>query len=159
GLNKGELAAFVIHKAPRDIADVTFVDRSNRSLKLTEWKGKIVLLNLWATWCAPCRKEMPGLDALQAQLGGDQFDVVALSIDRDGLEKAGKFLKKISVKSLALYNDGTAKAGVKLKAFGMPTTLLLNRQGEEIGRLTGPAEWHSEDAVRLIEAAIAKTSS
>lgn len=158
GLNKGDLAAFVIHKAPRDIADIKFVDASNREVALTDWKGKIVLLNLWATWCAPCRKEMPGLDQLQARLGSDQFEVVAVSIDRNGLDKAGKFLKKINVKSLTLYNDGTTKASVKLKAFGMPTTLLLNRQGQEIGRLTGPAEWYSEDAIRLIEAAIAKSS-
>ncbi len=158
GLNRGELAAFVVHKAPREVPEVKFADADNRELTLSDWKGKIVLLNLWATWCAPCRKEMPGLDALKARLGGDQFDVVAVSIDRDGLEKASQFLKKINVKSLVLYNDGTAKAAIALKAFGMPTTLLLNRAGQEIGRITGPAEWNSEDAVRLIEAVIAKTS-
>ena len=157
GLNTGELAAFVVHKTARNVPPITFIDDSKQERTLADWKGKIVLLNLWATWCAPCRKEMPGLDELKARLGGDQFDVVAVSIDRDGFDKAQKFLNKIKIKSLVLHIDETAKAATALKAFGMPTTLLLNRQGKEIGRLTGPAEWNSDDAIRLIKAAIAKT--
>ena len=157
GLNTGELAAFVVHKTARNVPPITFIDDSKQEHTLADWKGKIVLLNLWATWCAPCRKEMPDLDKLKARLGGDQFGVVALSIDRDGFDKAQKFLNKIKIKSLVLHIDETAKAATALKAFGMPTTLLLNRQGKEIGRLTGPAEWNSDDAIRLIKAAIAKT--
>jgi thiol-disulfide isomerase/thioredoxin len=102
----------------------------------------------------PCLKEMPALDRLQKALGSNKFEVVALSVDRAGPDAAKKFLDKIKVENLKLYADGTAKAATALKAVGMPTTLLLNAKGEEIGRLIGPAEWDSPDAKALIEAAL-----
>ena len=159
GLNVGQMTTFVVREEPQDIAEVTFVDVNNRPRNLNEWKGKTVLLNLWATWCAPCRKEMPDLDELKAKLGQDgRFDVVAVSIDRGGLDKPRKFLDDIAVKNLELFNNSGGKLGSDLKAFGMPTTLLLDPNGKEIGRLVGPADWKSEDAVRLIKAAIEANS-
>ncbi|NIQ94149.1 MAG: TlpA family protein disulfide reductase, partial [Desulfuromonadales bacterium] len=86
-------------------------------------------------------KEMPSLDKLKAELAGDDFDLVALSIDRTGLEKPRKFLEEIGVKHLELFNNSSGRLASSLKAFGMPTTLLLNRKGQELGRLVGPAEW------------------
>jgi len=156
GLNRGAMSTFLVHKSPKPVPQFAFDGGDGEPTSLDQWRDKVVLLNLWATWCAPCRKEMPSLDRLKAQLGGDNFDVVAISIDRGGLEKPRAFLEKIGTRNLALYHDPTGQLGSKLKAFGMPTTLLINRKGEEIGRLIGPAEWDSEDAVKLVETAIAQ---
>jgi thiol-disulfide isomerase/thioredoxin len=153
-LSQGHMAAFVWKKEPEALPDVTFVDGSGSARTLADWKGRVVLLNLWATWCAPCRKEMPALERLQKELGSDSFEVVALSIDRGGADAAKKFLDQIKVEKLGLYVDQTARASSALKAVGMPTTLLIDRQGRELGRLVGPAEWDSADAVRLVKAAL-----
>lgn len=153
-LSKGEMTSFVASAEPKDLPEVTFQKEDGSNVSLADWKGRIVLLNLWATWCGPCRKEMPDLDKLKADLGGADFDLVALSIDRTGPEKPRKFLDDIGIKHLALYNNSSGKLASSLKAFGMPTTLLINREGKEIGRLVGPAHWGSQDAVDLIKAAI-----
>ena len=157
GLNRGHMATFVVHEAPKELPAFSFT-ADQGDVSLSQWRGKVVLLNLWATWCAPCRKEMPWLDDLKAELGGDSFDVVAISIDRGGPDKPRHFLQKIGVKHLKLYQDNTGRLAPKLKAFGMPTTLLIDRSGREIGRLVGPAEWNSEDALILLRRAIAATS-
>jgi len=148
------MAAFVFRKAPEDLPDVKFLDAAGKERTLADWRGKVVLLNLWATWCLPCRKEMPALDRLQRQMGSDTFQVVAVSVDRTGLPGAKKFLADTGAETLALYADPTARMGVALRAAGLPATLLLDRQGREIGRLLGPAEWDGEDARRLIGAAM-----
>jgi len=154
--SKGDMITFVARSEPQNLPKFTFVRDDGSETSLEEWRGKVVLLNLWATWCGPCRKEMPDLDRLKAELGGEDFDLVALSIDRTGLDKPRKFLEEIGVKNLKLYNNSSGKLAASLKAFGMPTTLLLNREGQEIGRLVGPAHWGSEDAVELVKAAIAQ---
>lgn len=151
----GHMSTFVAKKKPVAVPAFAFNDGAVASRTLAEWKGKVVLLNLWATWCAPCRKEMPDLDRLQTQLGGDNFEVVAISIDKADPEKPKEFLDEIKVKGLNFYHDPTARIGMTLKAYGMPTTLLINREGLEVGRLVGPADWGSEDAVKLIKAALA----
>ncbi len=153
-LSKGEMAAFVFRKEPEPLPELTFTDGAGAQLSLKDWEGRVVLLNLWATWCAPCRKEMPALDRLQSELGSDRFEVVALSVDRGGAEASRRFLDQIAVGSLKLYVDPTARASVHLRAVGLPATLLIDARGREIGRLTGPAEWDSEDAKRLIRAAL-----
>lgn len=153
-LSRGEMAAFVFRKAPQPLADVSFVDGTGTARTLKDWKGKVILLNLWATWCAPCRKEMPSLDRLQTELGSDKFEVVALSVDRAGIAGSKKFLDEINVSALKLYVDPTARATSGLQAIGLPATLLIDAQGREIGRLTGPAEWDSEDAKKLIQAVL-----
>jgi thiol-disulfide isomerase/thioredoxin len=146
----GAVAAFVVKPSPEALPDVSFVDGIDTVRTIKDFKGKVVLLNLWATWCAPCRKEMPSLDRLQAELGSDKFEVVAVSVDRSGATGARKFLESIGIKKLALYAEPTARLGSTLKAIGMPTTLLIDSEGREVGRLTGPAEWDSEDAKALI---------
>jgi thiol-disulfide isomerase/thioredoxin len=153
-LNSGAMAAFVFKATPEALAEVAFKDGQDRELTLKHWQGRVVLLNLWATWCAPCRKEMPELDRLQAELGSERFEVVALAVDRAGAEGARKFLAETRVKSLALYVDQTARAGTLLKAIGLPTTILIDAQGREVGRLTGPAVWDSAEAKRLIRAVV-----
>lgn len=154
-LSVGQMAAFVFKKAPEEIPEFAFQDKDGKSRSLKEWQGKVVLLNLWATWCAPCRKEMPSLDRLQAELGGDKFEVVAISADKTGIEGATKFLGQIKVEKLGVYADPTVRIHSGLKAIGMPASILLDAKGREIGRLVGPAEWDSQEAKTLINAAIA----
>lgn len=155
-LNRGDMVTFVFKKQPEKPAkSPVFNGPDGQKMTIADFEGKVVLLNLWATWCAPCRKEMPYLDQLQRELGSDQFEVVALSVDRGSPEKARAFLAEVGAKNLRFFHDPQARAGFALKAIGMPTTLLFDRQGREIGRLVGPAEWHSPDAKALIEAAIA----
>jgi thiol-disulfide isomerase/thioredoxin len=150
-----KLAAFVRKNPPVALAEFSFVDAAGAPKTLADFKGKTVLLNLWATWCAPCREEMPSLDRLQKQLGSETFEVVALAVDRTGVEAAGKFLKSINVENLKLYADPTTKSGTALRVLGMPTTILVTADGKEAGRLSGPAAWDSEEARTLI-AGVAK---
>ena len=159
GLNTGAMAAFVAKRPPQALPDVTFTAGDGETKSLADWRGRVVLLNIWATWCVPCREEMPQLDALQADLGGDNFEVVAVNIDKGGGDKAKIFLEETGAAHLARYADPTGKLFRKVRAVGMPTTLLIDRDGKEIGRLVGPADWASAQATRLIEAAIAAPTS
>jgi thiol-disulfide isomerase/thioredoxin len=155
-LNRGAMTTFVFKKQPMAATKpARFNGPDGNPIALTDFKGKVVLLNLWATWCAPCRKEMPYLDTLQQELGSDQFEVIAVSVDRGSPEKARKFLADVGANALKFYHDPSAQLGFTLMAIGMPTTLLFDREGREIGRLVGPAEWHSPEAKELIKAAIA----
>lgn len=154
GLNTGAMTAFVVRPEPVALPDFAFEGAGGSKLSLADLKGKVVLLNIWATWCVPCREEMPQLNALQADLGGKDFEVAAINIDKGGAEKATKFLADTGATDLAPYFDQTGKLFAKLKAVGMPTTLLLNPDGKEMGRLVGPADWASPEAKKLIEAAI-----
>ena len=153
-LSRGHMAAFVFRKEPEALPEIKFQDAEGKERTLADWRGKVVLLSLWATWCVPCRKEMPALDRLQQELGSDKFEVVAISVDRKGIEGARKFLDETKVGKLALYVDPTTRLTSELRAVGLPATLLIDHQGREIGRLLGPAEWDSEDAKRLIRAAL-----
>jgi thiol-disulfide isomerase/thioredoxin len=156
-LSRGEVAAVAVATDPRRVPDLSFADAGGRERTLAEWRGRTVLFNLWATWCVPCRKEMPALDALQARLGGPAFEVVAVNIDTRDPEKPKAWLKDVGINRLAYYADRSAKTFQDLKAvgkaFGMPTTLLVDQSGCELASLAGPAEWASEDAVKLVEAA------
>lgn len=153
-LSTGQVAGFVFKSAPEELPIAPFVDGEGRERTLADWKGKVVLLNLWATWCAPCRKEMPALDRLQASLGSGKFEVVAVSVDRTGIEGARKFLDEINVKRLAVLADPSARMATTLKAIGLPATLLIDAEGREIGRMVGPAEWDASEAKALIRAAL-----
>ncbi len=153
-LSQGEMIKFVFKREPEALGDIAFLDGTGAAKTLADFKGRVVLLNVWATWCVPCRKEMPALDRLQKDLGSDKFEVVALSVDRGGVEASRKFLNSISVSSLKLYVDPTAKMSSPLKIIGMPTTLLINAEGKEVGRLTGEAAWDSDDAKKLIKAVL-----
>jgi thiol-disulfide isomerase/thioredoxin len=148
------MPAFVFKKTPEALPDVNFFDGAGSAKSLKDFRGKIVLLNLLATWCAPCRHEMPSLDRLEAELGSDKFEVVALAVDRTGADAAKKFLNEAGVKALKLYVDPTTRSGSTLKVIGMPTTILVDTEGREIGRLPGPAEWDSADAKNLIKEAL-----
>ncbi|MBL8893037.1 MAG: TlpA family protein disulfide reductase [Rhizobiales bacterium] len=154
-LAKGPMAAFVVKPAGEPITNIKFQDESGAETGLDKWKGRVVLLNLWATWCAPCRKEMPELDALQQKLGSPHFEVVAISVDRQGVPVARKFLDETKAGNLKLYVDTTARSLDAMKAVGLPATILIDREGKELGRLLGPADWASPEAVALVQQAIA----
>ena len=157
---RGEMAAVNVATMPLKLPALAFQDASGKPLTLAHWRGRTVLLNLWATWCVPCRKEMPALDALEQRLGGPNFEVVAINIDTRDPEKPKTWLKEVGIAMLAYYSDPFAKTFQDLKevgrAFGMPTTLLIDPNGCEIGTIAGPAEWASDEAIKLIQAAIGK---
>ena len=142
---------FVINSQPRALPVVRFADGNGRAMTLQDFRGKFVLLNIWATWCVPCRKEMPALDRLQAKLGGPGFEVVAISIDRDGLPAVQEFYLQTGIKQLRVYLDKSGEASANLGVVGLPTTLLIDRESREIGRKIGPAEWDSPEVVTLIQ--------
>jgi len=152
--SKGQMTAFVFNSNPKAVPEFPFKDAQDKVLTLADWKGRVVLLNLWATWCAPCRHEMPGLDRLQADLGSEDFEVVALSVDRKGKAPSAKFLQEVNASNLKLYVDDTGKAFFEMRARGLPATYLIDREGRLIGRLVGPAEWDSEEAKALMQAAV-----
>ena len=151
-LATGAMTTFVYKPQPEALPDIQFLNGSGGAVSLASFRGKVVLLNVWATWCAPCREEMPALDRLQAALGSDKFQVVALAVDKSGIDGAKKFLADIKPEKLEPFADPTAKEGLRLKVIGMPTTILMDAQGREIGRLIGPAKWGSPEAKKLIEA-------
>jgi len=154
-LNKGAMAPLLVRPKPLDLPPFEFADGTGAAMSLADFKGKVVLLNIWASWCVPCREEMPVLDKLETELGGKDFAVVAVNIDKGGPDKARGFLAETGATHLGLYTDPTSKLFAVLKTVGMPTTLVLDRDGKEIGRLIGPADWSSPEAKRVIEAAIA----
>ena len=154
----GEVAAFQIARAPEKLSGLAFSGPDGQPLTLADFAGKVTLLNVWATWCAPCRQEMPALDRLQAALGGDDFSVVPVSIDTGGPERPTEFLKDVGVENLPLYTDRSTAIFAELKsrslALGLPVTILVDRNGCRLGHMNGPAEWDSEEGKRLIEAAV-----
>jgi len=157
-LAHGEVAALTMATAPLRLPDLAFEDADGKPKKLSDWRGKTVLVNLWATWCVPCRKEMPALDSLQTKLGGKDFEVVAINIDTRDPEKPKNFLKDGNLTRLGYFSDQKAKVFQDLKnigkALGMPTSVLVDGQGCEIANIAGPAEWASDDAIKLIKAAV-----
>lgn len=155
----GAVAAMAPQDEPRLMSGLSFKDADGNSTTLADYAGKTLLVNLWATWCVPCRAEMPALDRLQAKMGGAEFEVVAINIDTGDETKPVKFLKEIGVKSIALHRDETMGVFNDLKkeglAFGLPVTLLVGKKGCLLAAMNGPAEWDGEDAAKLVTAAIA----
>ena len=152
----GEVSNLTVASKPLQLPDLAFEDASANPKKLSDWKGRTVLLNVWATWCVPCRKEMPALDRLQAKLGGKDFEVVAINIDTHELDKSKAFLKDGNLTQLGFFSDQKAKVFQDLKsiglALGMPTSVLVNGDGCEIATVAGPAGWDSDEAIKLIVA-------
>lgn len=154
----GEIADFVYAASPRSAPAEPFLHEGRRTT-LAEFRGRTILVNFWATWCAPCLKELPSLDALEAELGGRDFAVVAVAADPKGPEAARAFLEKLKLKNLKLYAD--PKLALTIATGGsavLPVSILYDAEGREIGRLVGEADWTSDEAKTLIRAAIASTA-
>ncbi len=141
---------FTPHTSSRLVSNVELVDGGGQKRTLADFRGKVVLLNVWATWCGPCRTEMPALDRLQSKLGSQDFEVVALSIDRGGQAVVKSFYDEIDLRVLTIYVDATAEAQSKLGILGIPTTLLIDQAGREVARYTGPAEWDRPEIIDTI---------
>ncbi|RUU32485.1 TlpA disulfide reductase family protein [Mesorhizobium sp. M6A.T.Ce.TU.016.01.1.1] len=157
----GQVAALLPADPPQSLKSLAFNDPGGKPMTLADHAGKTVLLNLWATWCAPCRAEMPALDALQKEMGSDAFEVVAVNVDAGDDTKPKKFLEETGVKALGYYRDSTMALFNDLKtrglALGLPVTMLIDGEGCLIAHMNGPAEWSSPDAKRLVETALAKS--
>ena len=141
---------FEITAPPRPRGDIAFGDAGGAPLTIADKRGKVVLLNLWATWCPPCVREMPSLDHLQARLGGAGFEVVAVSVDRAGAQVVDPFYARMGLEHLAKYFDPTSRISRALGVIGLPTTVLIDRDGNEVGRVAGAADWDSAAALALI---------
>jgi thiol-disulfide isomerase/thioredoxin len=146
--NPLELSVF---DQPRVLPEIHFADEEGHDLTLGDFRGRVVLLNVWATWCIPCRKEMPALDRLQARLGGKDFLVIPLSIDREGVAPVKRFYQELGLEKLGIYVDPSGKGSRALAIPGVPTTLLIDRQGREVARKMGAAEWDGPEMVSLVE--------
>lgn len=148
-LAEGGTFRFSIHSTAKEMPKIAFEDTAGTQLTLADFEGKYVLLNIWATWCPPCRKELPDLQGLQQKLGGDQFQVIALSTDTGRLANVQRLYQELDLNEDGIFIDETGSVGRKLGVFAMPTTLLIDPEGQEIGRMPGPADWDSAQAVEF----------
>lgn len=155
----GTLSRLVIHQEPRAIPEHELRDAEDNPVSLVDHRGKILIVNFWATWCVPCRKEMPALDRLHATLGGESFAVLAINIDRNGLEKSRAFYDEHQIRSLAIHVDPGGKFAAATRVLGLPATLLVDPAGNEIGRLTGEAEWDAPEAIKFFETLLELTAT
>lgn len=137
--------SFTLLDKPQLLRDFSFKDGDGNSVSLATFRGKVMLLNVWATWCPPCREEMPTLDRLQARIGGKDFTVLPLSIDATDITAVTEFYARTGIKHLGAYIDAPGVSMDALRIFGLPATLLIDRQGREVGRMLGPAKWDSPE--------------
>ena len=153
-LLQGDMRGVVLHETPVAASDLPFMRADDSEGGLADYEGRHVVLNFWATWCAPCRHEMPSLNALQQQLGGDDFAVVTLATGRNPPQAIERFFNEEEITDLTKYRDINQQIAREMAIFGLPITVILNPEGEEIARLRGDADWASPEAVALIEALI-----
>ncbi len=154
-MRKGEMRKLAIHKAPKKLPVFTLLDMQENMRSMNEFKGKYVVMNFWATWCAPCRKEMPSLEALQAKLGGDDFEVVLIAAGRNPKPAIAKFFKDINMVELETLRDPTQQLANLMGVFGLPLTVILNPEGLEIARMRGDADWGSDEVMVYLKAMVA----
>ena len=151
-LRAGDMQKLVFHSEPKEMAKIGFFDEAGNDVSLDAYKGKVVLLNLWATWCPPCRAEMPSIDALQRELGSENFEVVTIATGRNTIPAINKFFTEANITSLPILLDPKMAFARANGAFGLPITIILNSDGQEIARMQGDADWHGEDALTVLRA-------
>jgi len=153
------MAKLIVHSTPRDRITATFRDLHGKRITLAGYSGKVVLLNIWATWCPPCRAEMPTIDRLAGAMAGPDFAVIALSTDRGGIEKVAQFFESIQIENLEVMHDRSGKFSRQAGVLGLPVTLILDRQGREIARLLGDTDWDSPEARTILRQVIEMTGA
>jgi len=154
-LREGSMMKLALLDAPAEVSDMAFVDETGAEHRFGDWRGKVVLVNFWATWCAPCRKELPALDALNRDLGGEDFAVLTIATGRNPMPAITRLFDEVGVKSLPVYLDPKLQLSREMGVLGLPVSLLLDREGREIARMSGDAEWDGESARAIIAALIA----
>ena len=155
-LREGDMRKLVLHSEPMAASEIGFIGADGSEMTLADYEGRYVLVNFWATWCAPCRKEMPQLAALQQELGGDDFEVVTIATGRNPRPAMERFFDEIGVDNLPLHTDPRQALARSMGVMGLPVTVILNPQGQEIGRLQGDADWASDSAMAIIQAMTAQ---
>lgn len=158
-LKQGDMKKLVLIAAPQPVPDLPFTDATGAERRLSDWRGKVVLVNFWALWCPPCRAEMPALDRLQATLGGERFAVVTIATGRNGLPAIDRFFAETGVTHLPVLRDETQALSRAMGVLGLPVSVIVDAEGHEIGRLTGEAEWDGDSAQAILDALIAEVSS
>jgi thiol-disulfide isomerase/thioredoxin len=158
-MREGDMLKLNFHATPKPVPDTPYITGEGGEGRLSDYQGKVILLNFWATWCAPCRKEMPMLSQLQSDLGGDSFAVVTLATGRNMVPAMQRFLDDIGVANLPLHRDPKQLVAREMAVFALPTTILIDMQGYEIARLQGEADWSSENARAIIKAVIGKSAA
>jgi thiol-disulfide isomerase/thioredoxin len=151
---QGDMKKMVFHSAPEEAGTVDFMTFEGAPLNLSDWQGKWVVVNFWATWCAPCRHEMPMLSELQREMGGDDFEVLTIATSRNPPAKMQSFFEEIGVDNLPLHRDPQSMLARQMGVLGLPVTVILNPEGREVARLTGDADWSGADAKALLSALI-----
>ena len=154
-LREGDMKKLTVHARPLDVSDVPFQSEDGTELTLADYEGKLVLLNFWATWCAPCREEMPALAQLQDEYGGDDFEVVTVATGRNQPQAMVRFFEEIGVENLPLHTDARQQLAREMGVLGLPVTVILGPDGLEIARLQGGADWSSDSSRAIIEALLA----
>ncbi|MGG7566256.1 TlpA disulfide reductase family protein [Rhodovulum sp. DZ06] len=156
----GDMGKLAIHTEPKEVPQVAFLAEDGSERRLGDWRGKLTVVNLWATWCGPCRHEMPSLDALKADLADEGIDVIAVNVERKGLVKARRFYTQEGIETLEVLVDRDKALPTRLGVIGYPVTLILDPEGREIARMQGDADWHSPEALAILRrfsAAVSET--
>lgn len=154
-LKQGDMVKLILAEAPKELPQASLLDETEAERSLAEYKGKVVLVNFWATWCGPCRKEMPGLDRLQAELGGDDFQVVTIATGRNPVPQINRFFEETGVTRLPKLRDPKQKLAGQMGIVALPVTVILDRSGAEVARLIGDAAWDGPEAKAVIAALVA----
>lgn len=150
-LREGDMRKLVFHAEPWDGSDAVFTHEDGSDMTLAAYEGQYVVLNFWATWCAPCRKEMPFLSALQTQMGGDDFQVVTVATGRNPRAAMERFFDETGVENLPLHADEQQSLSRSLGVLGLPATLIIDPDGQELARMTGEADWSSDSAIAILQ--------
>lgn len=157
-MRAGDMKKLNFHATAKDVSTKTFTKDDGTEGTLADYKGQVILLNFWATWCAPCRHEMPMLSELQTELGGEDFQVVTLATGRNAPPAMKKFFQEIGVDNLPLHRDPKQAIARDMAVLGLPITVILDTNGQEIARLRGDADWSSDNAKEILRAIIANQS-
>ncbi len=147
---KPDIKNLKIHKNPKQVSNIVFKDYKDLAVSLEDFKDSLVLINFWATWCAPCKEEMPSLDILQSNKKINNLVILPINVGKDNVNKAKKFFEDLKIKNLKLYYDDSVKLANNFSLIGLPTTILINKNGEEFARILGSIDFEDENFIEWL---------